>query len=444
MNNIVLAIVSYAVNAAWQVPLLAAAGWAACRLLRRWGPQPEHVAWVATLTLSLATPALVTRPAILRSAVIIRQSISSGSTIASIGARGGESVWRGATLMLPPWLIWSLFVAYVASLLYFAARLVWLHGAARALLRSACPETFTAGTNALWQRARWAFAPADAAVLASERVHGVMTIGARRPAILLPVGFAAESADHDLLSALGHELAHVQRCDYGKNLLYEIASIAVAFHPAIWFIKMRVVETREMVCDAMVAGRLVDSRTYRDSLLRMAQRMVTTQTTAIYSVGMFDANILEKRIMMIKTKQKDLGGFSRAGLAGCTAILLTATMIAVTAFARPVDRTAAQDDSSGKVYKIGGDVTAPVLKNSIEAKFPKSANLPKGQSAICLIGLVVDRDGMPQEIHVARSAGKDFDASAVKAVEQYRFSPAMRAGNPVAVKITIEVNFKKY
>jgi TonB family protein len=444
MNNTVLSTVSYALNAAWQVPLLAAAGWVAARLLRRWGPEAQHVAWVATLLLCFATPALVARPVWLRSTLAVRQSVSSGSSFASIGVSGPDMVWRGATLVLPPWLIWYLFVLYVASLLYFALRFLWLLTAARSLVRDASLESWDPATDAVWMRARQAFVAADAAVLSSDRVHGVMTIGALRPSILLPAGFLAQAGEQEILTALGHELAHIERHDYLKNLLYEIAGIALAFHPLTWLVKTQIVETREMICDALVVDRLVHTKSYRESLLRLAQRMVSTKPRTVQAVGMFDANILEKRIMMMKTKRSVLGNPLRAGLAACAAILLTSTMIAATAFARPVDSQSTQDSSFGWVYKVGGDVTPPVIKTSIEARYPASANLPKGQSVICVIGLIVDRAGMPQEVHVVRSAGKDFDANALKAVQQYRFTPAKRAGNPVPVKISIEVNFKKY
>ena len=38
----------------------------------------------------------------------------------------------------------------------------------------------------------------------------------------------------------------------------------------------------------------------------------------------------------------------------------------------------------------------------------------------------------------------DFDAQALEAVEQYRFKPAMKAGEPVAVTMKVEVNFKRF
>jgi protein TonB len=37
-----------------------------------------------------------------------------------------------------------------------------------------------------------------------------------------------------------------------------------------------------------------------------------------------------------------------------------------------------------------------------------------------------------------------LDQKAVEAVEQYRFSPAMYQGHPVAVQMVIQVNFHLY
>jgi TonB family protein len=51
---------------------------------------------------------------------------------------------------------------------------------------------------------------------------------------------------------------------------------------------------------------------------------------------------------------------------------------------------------------------------------------------------------MPGDVHVIRSLGQDFDESAMDAVRQYRFTPAMRAGKPVAVAVSLEVSFRKY
>jgi TonB family protein len=445
MNSIVSSVVSYALNAVWQIPLLAGTGWLVARMLRRWGPQPQHVAWIATLFLSILAPGLFILRSILRSIDLFDRNAPASSVFAQIGARGGGELMHSGALLLPTWLIWAVSILYACSFLYFTARLLWLLAAARALVRDSSAVTLTSGTTALWQRVRQSFSLTDATVLSSAQAQGVMTVGALKPSILLPAGFVSQSDEQELLSALGHELAHVERRDYAKNLFYEFASLPVAFHPVTWLVKAQIVQTREMVCDALVVDRLLDPKSYRRSLLRLAQRMISTKTAAAHAVGIFDGDILEKRIMMMKTKRTVLGSFARVGLAGCSAVLLAATMLAAAAFARTVNTPQAyQDGPWGDVYKIGGDVTAPAVKHMVEAEFPKSATLPKGQSAICIVELIVDRDGMPHQVHVVRSAGKDFDASAVRAVQQYRFQPAMRARNPVAVALSIEVNFKKF
>ena len=97
------------------------------------------------------------------------------------------------------------------------------------------------------------------------------------------------------------------------------------------------------------------------------------------------------------------------------------------------------------IYKIGKDVSAPKLIFEVQPEFPQSERKHKEKfEGTCLLNLIVDESGTPQEVHITRSLSPDFDANAIKAVEQYRFSPAMREGKPVAVSLNIEVNFKRF
>jgi len=61
-----------------------------------------------------------------------------------------------------------------------------------------------------------------------------------------------------------------------------------------------------------------------------------------------------------------------------------------------------------------------------------------------VVGLTVDKNGLPSDVHIIRGLGKDFDAVAAKTVQEYRFHPAVYQGQPVAVQIDIEVNFRVY
>jgi len=96
---------------------------------------------------------------------------------------------------------------------------------------------------------------------------------------------------------------------------------------------------------------------------------------------------------------------------------------------------------SGPIRRIGGGVSAPVLIHSVEPKFSEEARQKK-LSGNVLIGLIVDQNGMPQNVHLIRGVGADLDDSAIAAVKQYTFKPALEDGKPVAVLLNVGVNFQ--
>jgi periplasmic protein TonB len=57
---------------------------------------------------------------------------------------------------------------------------------------------------------------------------------------------------------------------------------------------------------------------------------------------------------------------------------------------------------------------------------------------------VIDKQGVPERIQVARAIGIGLDDAAVEAVQKWRFSLAMRNGEPVAVVVSIEVAFRLF
>jgi len=101
-------------------------------------------------------------------------------------------------------------------------------------------------------------------------------------------------------------------------------------------------------------------------------------------------------------------------------------------------------NAGGGLYQIGGRVSAPVVIHSVEAEFSDEARRAKYQG-VCLISLIVDTQGNPQNIRVVRALGMGLDEKAVEAIRQYKFKPAMKDGKtPVPVMITIEVDFRLY
>ena len=96
-----------------------------------------------------------------------------------------------------------------------------------------------------------------------------------------------------------------------------------------------------------------------------------------------------------------------------------------------------------KLNHFGSGVSAPMPLNVVQAKFSKEARKHK-ITGVCLVSLIVDAQGMPQNARVIKGLGYGLDEQAVAAVNQYRFNPAMFDGKPVPVMIRIQVSFKLY
>jgi TonB family protein len=110
-------------------------------------------------------------------------------------------------------------------------------------------------------------------------------------------------------------------------------------------------------------------------------------------------------------------------------------------------------DASG-VYHTGDGVSPPQLTYSVDPEFSDKARRKK-LGGTCILGLVVDSRGVPQDVHITRSlaegvppklhsAAQSLDAKAVEAVKQYKFKPAMYQGRAVPYETTVEITFRIY
>ena len=98
----------------------------------------------------------------------------------------------------------------------------------------------------------------------------------------------------------------------------------------------------------------------------------------------------------------------------------------------------------GSVYSPGvGGVSKPVPVFSPAAEFSDEARRQKYQG-VCIVSIIVDAHGYPQNPRVTRSLGMGLDEKALEAVQSYRFKPAMKDGKPVASFVNVEINFRMY
>src|ERR1051326_2316753 len=97
----------------------------------------------------------------------------------------------------------------------------------------------------------------------------------------------------------------------------------------------------------------------------------------------------------------------------------------------------------GGAYRVGGGVSAPRATFSPDPEYSEEARKAKYQGTVVL-WVVVGPDGRPHDIRVQRTLGMGLDEKAIEAVRQWKFEPAKKDGNPVAVQINVEVNFRLY
>ncbi|MEZ5398486.1 MAG: energy transducer TonB [Bryobacteraceae bacterium] len=94
-----------------------------------------------------------------------------------------------------------------------------------------------------------------------------------------------------------------------------------------------------------------------------------------------------------------------------------------------------------EAYRVSGEVSGPKLIFKHEPEYSEDARKAKLQGAVQL-EIVVGPDGLVHDIRVTYPLGLGLDEKAVEAVRQWRFKPGMKMGRPVAVRATVEVNFR--
>jgi len=93
------------------------------------------------------------------------------------------------------------------------------------------------------------------------------------------------------------------------------------------------------------------------------------------------------------------------------------------------------------IYRVGGGVAAPSVIFKKDPEYTEEARKAKWSGSV-LLSLVVDKEGLARNIQVVHSLGLGLDEKAIEAVQQWKFKPGTKAGEPVNVVATIEINFK--
>jgi TonB family protein len=93
------------------------------------------------------------------------------------------------------------------------------------------------------------------------------------------------------------------------------------------------------------------------------------------------------------------------------------------------------------VIKVGGGVSAPKTISAPDPEYSVEAREARFSGTV-VFGLIVDQRGMPKEIEVVRPIGFGLDDVGVGTLQNWRFEPAKKDGEPGAVHINVEVQFR--
>jgi len=94
------------------------------------------------------------------------------------------------------------------------------------------------------------------------------------------------------------------------------------------------------------------------------------------------------------------------------------------------------------VYKPGNGVTLPSVIRQVKAQYTREAMDAHIEGTVGL-EVVVLADGKVGDVRVSKSLDPTYglDQQAVKAMKEWLFKPGTKDGKPVAVQVSVEINF---
>ena len=437
-------ILAFAFISLWQVPLILAAASLLARALRSQGPAAEHKVWVVALVLQASLPGLSIVPAGMirdvtsRLAWIWHGGYGGTGRITVIPGLGHVHGFSGIPALLLDWVV----IVYGCSVACFAGRLLYRLWRTRVMRSRAQEAVWTAALARTWQSCSHQFGVTGAELAISSQVSGPMTMGVRRRVLLLPASFTTVLSAEDQTAAVAHEFAHMQRRDYAKNLLYELLSLPIAYHPLLSVTRARIAETREMVCDVMAARATAGPRLYARSLLRLASASLgAAPARNFHAIGMFDANVFERRIMSLTRKPVKPGAAYRCSLYGLCIVVGAGTCVSAAALRMDLPAAVLQSASGGATGSVSvpTDVMAANVLTRVPPVYPPRSKADGVEGSVVL-NVQIGSDGRMQHVEVS-SGPAELRQSALDSVETWTYKPYRLNGAPVAVTTTVTVNY---
>lgn len=275
--------------------------------------------------------------------------------------------------------------------------------------------------------------------------------GVFKPIIYLP-STVTNGPEDQLRNTLMHEIAHIKRYDIFAIALQNILCVIYFFNPIIWLVAMQLNSQREKACDDYSLIKLNENAdNYGKSLLISLENSLKQRRYPVMANGLFlQRNMIIKRFEYLYQKRREimlsLKPYQKMVLVvvGIMALILACGSNSHQSGERVSQAVVNEDPLKPEFVPydtppepIGG--FAALQKNVV---YPEAA-YKAGVEGTTILQAKLDENGDVVKVAVLRSSGNDeLDAAAITALKKTKFKPAYQKEKPVAVYISIPMNFK--
>jgi TonB family protein len=200
----------------------------------------------------------------------------------------------------------------------------------------------------------------------------------------------------------------------------------------------RIQESREQLVDRLVIARIPSKRAYMTALLAFADG----GRPAVLATAFLRRRHLRSRLRNLVKESV----MSRGRLIWTVAVLVCVMggAIAGTVVALPLGSPIGQAAAPAQEVVDGKapGVTLPKVVSRVKPQYTPEAMEAKIEGTL-IMKAVVRTDGTPGDIEITKSLDTQYglDQQAVAALSQWRFEPGLKDGNPVPVRVTVEMRF---
>ncbi|SBV36692.1 TonB family protein [uncultured Stenotrophomonas sp.] len=269
-------------------------------------------------------------------------------------------------------------------------------------------------------------------------------VGLWRPRIVLPAGFEQRYSGRERQLVLLHERVHLRRGDIAINALLALLQCLYWFNPLLPLALRRCREDQELSCDERVIAHGDGARrSYANAMLK------TGLAESRLPVGCHwqDQHPLKERIAMLK---RPVPGKRQ----WVSMVLLSVGLSCGVGYAawavQPAHPVQVETQAAGSAVTGKGRIPLEPELAGTPAQIPAVGRMPppsypreayqNGITGKVVLVIDVAADGTPADVRVESAQPQGvFDAASVAAAKQWKFTPAMKDGKPVAGAVRVPI-----